>query len=90
VDLVERSLQVYCDNRAVELYSKSDKSSARSRHIDIKFLIVKDKVLNNTVSVDSISTSLNIADPLTKELPSKVFLEHVAHMGMVIPNDMPV
>ena len=88
VDLVERPLQLYCDNRAAELYCKSDKSSARSRHIDIKFLVVKDRVRNNIVSVDSISTSLNIADPLTKGLPSKVFLEHVAHMGMANPNDI--
>ena len=40
------------------------------------------------MSVDSISTILNIADPLTKGLPSKVFLEHVVLMGMVSPDDI--
>jgi len=88
VDLVKRSLQLYYDNRPAELYCKSDKSSARSRHIDIKFLVVKDRVRNNIMSVDSISTSLNITDPLTKGLPSKVFLEHVTHMGMASPYDI--
>jgi len=29
VDLVKRSLQLYCDNRVAKLYYKSDKSSAR-------------------------------------------------------------
>jgi len=86
VNLVKRPLQLYCDNRAAELYCKNDKSSARSRHIDIKFLVVKDRVRNNIVSVDSISTSLNIADPLTKWLPFQVFLEHAADMGIANPN----
>ena len=87
MDLIKRPLQLYCDNRVVELYCKSDKGSARSRHINIKFLVVKDRVRNNIVSVDNIA-SLNIADPLTKGLPSKVFLKHVAHMGMANPNDI--
>ena len=44
MDLVKSSLQLYCDNRVTELYYNNDKSSARSRHIDIKFLVVKDRV----------------------------------------------
>jgi len=88
VDLIEMPLQLYCDNRVAELYYKNDKSSARSRHIDIKFLVIKDRVRNNIVSVDSISTSLNIADPFTEGLSPKVFLEHVAHIGMTSPNDI--
>ena len=75
VDLVERPLQLHCDNKATDLYYKSDKSSIGSRHIDIKFLVVKDRVRNNIVSVDCISTSLNITDPLTKGPPPKVFLD---------------
>ena len=73
MDLVKRPLQLYCDNRAAELYCKSDKSSARSRHIDIKFLIVKDRVRNNIVSVDTISIIFNITDPLIKRLSPKSF-----------------
>ena len=66
VDLIENSLQLYSDNRDAKLCYKSDKSSAKSRHIDIKFLVIKDRVRNNIVFIDSISTILNIADPLTK------------------------
>ena len=54
----------------------------------MKFLIIKDRVQNNIVSVDSISISLNIVDPLTKGMPPKVYLEHVAHIGMASPNDI--
>jgi len=33
--------ELYCDNRATELYYKRDKSSVKSRHINIKFLSLK-------------------------------------------------
>ena len=74
--------------RAIELYRNSDKSSAKAKHIDIKFLFIKDKVRNHIESVDSASTILNITDPLTKRLPPKVFSEHIAHMGMPSHDDI--
>ena len=40
------------------------------------------------MSVDSISTSLNVTDPLTKGLPPKIFLEHAAYIEMASPNDI--
>ena len=64
--------------RVIELYCNSDKSSAKSKYIDIKFFIIKDKVQNHIVSVDSDSFLINITDPLTIGLSSKVFLEHIA------------
>ncbi|KAF7138080.1 hypothetical protein RHSIM_Rhsim07G0133500 [Rhododendron simsii] len=83
VSNVEKPLRIYCDNKAAELYSKNDKSSSKSKHIDIKFLVVKERVRNHLMSIEYISTELMIADPLTKGLPSKVFKEHVARAGVV-------
>ena len=88
IDSVERPLQLHCDNKSYELYCNSDKSSAMSKHIDIKFLIIKNKVQNYIVSVDSVSTILNITDPVIKELPPKVFLEHIAYVGMANHDDI--
>jgi len=68
--------------RVIELYYNRDKSSAKSKHIDIKFLVINDKVRNHFVSTDSVRTILNIIDPLIKGLSPKVFLEHIAYMGM--------
>jgi len=74
--------------RAIELYCNSDKSSVKSNHIDIKFLVINDKVQNHIVSIDSVSTILNITDSLIKRLPLKVFLEHIAHMRMTSRDDI--
>ena len=54
--------------RAIELYYNSDKSSVKSKHVDIKFLVIKDKVRNHIVSVDSVNTIFNIIDPLIRGL----------------------
>jgi len=53
------------------------------KHIDIKFLVVKEMVQSGQISVEHLGTNSIIADPLTKELPPKVFHEHVAHMGVL-------
>ena len=87
IDLVERSLQFYCDNRAAELFCKNDKNSKRLRRIDIKYLVVNDRVQNHIMSVDIISIALNIVNLLTKGLPSIVFMDNVARMEMASPND---
>jgi len=68
--------------RVIEPYCNSDKNLAKSKHIDIKFLVINDKVQNHIVSVDSVRTILNITDPLIKGLSPKVFIEHIAHMRM--------
>ncbi|RVW38606.1 Retrovirus-related Pol polyprotein from transposon TNT 1-94 [Vitis vinifera] len=88
VDGIEKPLRINCDNKAVELYSKNNRSSSKSKHIDIKFLVVKERVQSLQVSIEHISTNSMIADPLTKGLPPKVYHEHVAHMGVVHIDDV--
>ena len=48
---IERPLKIYCDNNSTVLYSNNNKSSSKSKHIDIKFLIVKERVQNGQLSI---------------------------------------
>ena len=41
---VERPLKIFCDNKSVVLYSNNSRSSTKLKHIDIKFLVVKEIV----------------------------------------------
>ncbi|XP_039120143.1 secreted RxLR effector protein 161-like [Dioscorea cayenensis subsp. rotundata] len=86
VENIERPLTLYCDNRAAVLFSNSNRSSSRSKHIDIKFLAVKERVQSGFVSIELIGTNFMVADPLTKALAPKVFHEHVVSMGVVSMN----
>ena len=46
VKWIERPLKLYCDNNSAVLYSNNNRSSSKSKHIDIKFLVVKERVQN--------------------------------------------
>ena len=41
---IEKPLKIYCDNKSVVMYFKNNRSSSKSKHIDIKFLVVKERV----------------------------------------------
>ena len=70
------------------LYSNNNRSLYRSKHVDIKFLVVKEKVQSGQIAIEHIKTNSMIEDLLTKALPSKVFHEHTAHMGVVMIEDI--
>ena len=53
---IERPLKIYCDNKLTVLYSNKNRSSTKSKHIDIKFLIVKERVQSDRFSIDQAQT----------------------------------
>ena len=75
--------KLLCDNNSAVLYANNNQSSINSKYIDIKFLVVKERVQNNELCIEHIGTDSMIADPLTKGLLPKQFHEHVAHMGVI-------
>ncbi|XP_052875883.1 secreted RxLR effector protein 161-like [Gossypium arboreum] len=85
---VKRPLKLFCDNKSAVLYSNNNRSSSKSKHIDIKFLVVKERVQNGQISIEHIGANSMIADPLTKGLPLKVFHEHTAYMGVTLFEDI--
>ena len=88
VDTIERPLKIFCDNNSAVLYSNNNRISTKSKHINIKFLIVKERVQSGQLSIQHIWTNSMIADPLTKGVPPKVFHEHTAHMDVVYFQDI--
>jgi hypothetical protein len=82
VDSIHRPLKLYCDNYPAVQYAHNNRSSGAAKHIDIKYYVVKDRVRDQMISLEHISTEKMLADPLTKGLPPNVFKEHVAGMGL--------
>ena len=83
VSSIEKPLTLLCDNNSAVLYATNNRSTTKSKYIDIKFLVVKERVQNNELKIEHIGTDSMIADPLTKGLPPKKFHEHVTRMGVV-------
>ena len=83
VDSIAKPLRIYCDNTATVFFSKNGKFSSGSKHMDLKYLVVKERVQKQQVSIENIRTTLMVADLLTKGLPPKAYLEHVMRMGLL-------
>jgi hypothetical protein len=82
IDNIERPLKLYCDNEPAVLYIHNNKKTKAAKHINIRFYVVKEKIQDQTISLEHISIKKMIADPLTKGLPPSVFREHLADMGL--------
>ena len=44
VQVVERPLKLYCDNQSAVMFSNNNWCLKKSKHIDIKYLVVKERV----------------------------------------------
>ena len=73
VDSISKLLKLFCDNSAIVAFSKNTRSTSRSKHIDVKFYFVKEKVAESLIDIEHMSTKGMLAHPLTKGLPIVVF-----------------
>ncbi|XP_050908537.1 secreted RxLR effector protein 161-like [Lathyrus oleraceus] len=82
MDSISKSLNIFCDNSAVVFMAKNNRSGSRSKHIDIKYLAIRERVKDKIVVINHISIDLMIVDPLTKGMPPIKFKDHVENMGL--------
>ena len=82
VDSIKKPLNIYCDNEASVKFSNNNKSSSACKHMEVKFLIVKERIRDQLVSIEHIRTEEMLADPLTKALPPSTYSGYVSKMGL--------
>ena len=56
MDSISRPLKLYSDNSAAVFMAKNNKSGSRSKHIDIKYLAIRERVKEMKVVIEHIST----------------------------------
>ena len=69
MDSISRPLKIYCDNSATVFMAKNNKYSSQNKHIDIKYLAIRECVKEKTVVIEHVSTKSIIYDLLTKNMP---------------------
>lgn len=75
---------IYCDNTATRRFARNDKCSSKSEYLEVKNVILDEKVRDHLVSIKGMSTDFMIVDPLTKALVPKVFKRYVVlDMGLI-------
>ena len=67
VDSIARPLRMYCDNSAVVFFSKNDKYSKGAKHMELKYLSVKEEVQKQKVSIEHIDTQSQIGRASCRE-----------------------
>ncbi|KAL0404178.1 UNVERIFIED_CONTAM: Secreted RxLR effector protein [Sesamum radiatum] len=82
INSISRPLRIYSDNSAAVFMAKNNKCGSQSKHIDIKYLAIRERVKEGKDVIEHISTELMLADPFTKGMPPKNFKDHVAKMGI--------
>ena len=75
VQEVERPLKIYCDNQSAVMFANSNRSLIKSKHIYIKYLVVKERVQNRQLSIEHIGSNSMLTDPLTKAVSASVFVK---------------
>jgi hypothetical protein len=83
IDSISKPLTIYCDNKVVFFFSHNNKSSGASKHIDLRYLVVRERVQDCIINLEHIGTKEMLTNPLTKGLPPHIFEEHVADMGLM-------
>ncbi|KAE8665748.1 hypothetical protein F3Y22_tig00112530pilonHSYRG00240 [Hibiscus syriacus] len=83
VGTIAKPMRIYCDNTTTVFLSKNNRYSKGSKHMDLKYLSVKEEVQNQRVQILHIGTNDMIADLSTKGLALKTFIGHVSEIGVV-------
>jgi hypothetical protein len=83
VDIISKLLTLYYNNKTIIFYSHNNKSSGAAKNIDLKYLMVRERVKDHTINLEHINTKKMLVDPLTKGLSPNIFQEHVACMGLL-------
>ena len=73
---------VYRDNQGAISLSVNPKDHTRTKHIDIKYHYVREKVAEKQLDIRYCATGEMVADTLTKGLPKPAFEKFRAEMGV--------
>ena len=74
--LVDKTIMVYVDNEGAINLATNPFSSARTKHLDVRFHFVRELVSSGTITVEHVPTAEQRADLFTKALVGPIFREH--------------
>jgi hypothetical protein len=73
-----RMARLWCDDMGAKYLSANPVFHARTKHIEVDFHFVRERVLNNLLQIDFVSTGDQVADGFTKALAVRQ-LENFKH-----------
>lgn len=71
--IVQQSVNIFCDSQSALHLAKHQVFHERSKHIDVRHHFVRDVIAKGAVKMLKVTTEENVADMLTKSLPTAKF-----------------
>jgi hypothetical protein len=66
-------IPIYCDNKCTISISKNPVMHSKTRHIPIKYLFLRELVVEKNIRVEYVGTKEQVEDIFTKSLPGESF-----------------
>jgi hypothetical protein len=74
--------KISTDNIATQFVAMNRIFNNRTRHIDIRYMFIRDQVEHKTLTIDRVDTTENTSDIFTKALSYDVFIVHRLGLGV--------
>ena len=78
--LIDGPCNVFCDNNAVVINSRSPESMLKKKHAAINYHRTREAVASGTIRIAKEDTATNLADILTKCLPGPTLRELISRI----------
>ena len=81
---ISEPVVIHCDNTSIVNISKNQVVHSKTKHISIKYHMLKEKVVEKEIRLEYICTKEHIVDIFTKPLPKETF-EYLRGMLGIMP-----
>nr|GFA12297.1 copia protein [Tanacetum cinerariifolium] len=82
-DVLYDKVPIFCDNTSAIAISNNPVLYSRTKHIDIRYHLIRDHILKGDIELYFVPTDLQLADIFTKPLAEPSFTRLVAELGML-------
>ncbi|CAL0306418.1 unnamed protein product [Lupinus luteus] len=78
-----KPVTIFCDNNSALHIAANPIFHERTKHIDVDCHVVRERIMNNTIHLLLIHTSLQLADVFTKPLSPSPFNKNLSKLGIL-------